>query len=111
MTTMAIVWLNGDLIDESEAALPIRDTGVLHAAGVFTTMRSYGGTVFRLAQHLRRVRESCEALSIPLQYDDEDLKTVAEEVLARNNLADARLRLTVTRGSAREDPEHGMRLV
>jgi branched-chain amino acid aminotransferase len=108
---MAIVWLNGDLIDESEAMLPIRDTGILHAAGVFTTLRSYGGVVFRLAQHLRRVRESCDALSIPLQYADDDLQAVAEEVLARNNLADARLRLTITRGSAQEDPERGLRLV
>ncbi len=108
---MAIVWLNGDLIDESEAALPIRDTGIIHAAGVFTTMRSYGGVVFRLAQHLRRIRGSCDALSIPLQYTDQDLTTVAEEVLARNELKSARLRLTVTRGSAEQDPEHGLRLV
>ena len=70
---MAIVWLNGDLLDESDAVLPIRDTGMLHAAGVFTTMRSYNGVVFRLADHLRRIRTSCEALSIPLQYSDDDL--------------------------------------
>lgn len=108
---MAIVWLNGDLIDESEAALPIRDTGILHAAGIFTTMRSYGGKVFRVAQHLQRLRASCDALSIPLQYSDRDLATVVEEVLARNELRDARLRLTITRGSAQEDPEHGLRLV
>jgi branched-chain amino acid aminotransferase len=109
--SMAIVWLNGELLHESEAMLPIRDTGVLHAAGVFTTMRSYGGVVFRLAQHLQRIRQSCEALSIPLSYNDAELTTVVEEVLARNDLQDARLRLTVTRGSAREDPEQGLRLV
>jgi branched-chain amino acid aminotransferase len=108
---MATVWINGELMNESEAMLPIRDTGILHAAGVFTTMRSYGGVVFRLAQHLQRIRQSCEALAIPLQYSDEDLTTVAQEVLARNNLTDARLRLTITRGSAQVDPEHGLRLV
>jgi branched-chain amino acid aminotransferase len=104
------VWINGEFIDESEAAVSVRDTGLLHAAGVFTTMRSYGGKIFRLADHLRRVRESCEALFIPLQHKDDELLSVASELLRRNDLADARLRLTVTRGTAQQDPLHGMHL-
>jgi branched-chain amino acid aminotransferase len=104
------VWLNGNFIDEENATISIRDTGVLHAAGVFTTMRSAGGRVFRLPQHLARIRESCEALFIPLQHSDHVLIDAANEVLSRNSLADARLRLTVTRGMAQDDPLHGMRL-
>src|SRR5436190_17839860 len=105
-----IVWLNGNFVEEENATISIRDTGLLHAAGVFTTMRSAGGRIFRLAQHLARLRESSEALFIPLQYDDDLLTSVAAELLARNNLADARLRLTVTRGMSREDPIHGTHL-
>jgi branched-chain amino acid aminotransferase len=107
---MPIVWLNGSLLDEESASISVRDTGLLHAAGVFTTMRSYGGTVFRLEQHLRRLRDSCEALFIPLQHKDEVLARAASDVLEQNNLSDARLRLTVTRGLARQDPLHGLRL-
>jgi branched-chain amino acid aminotransferase len=107
---MPVVWLNGSVIDEESATVSVRDTGLLHAAGVFTTMRSYGGKVFRLDQHLRRLRDSCEALFIPLQHKDEVLTRAASEVLERNNLSDARLRLTVTRGLARQDPLHGLRL-
>jgi branched-chain amino acid aminotransferase len=107
---MATVWLNGAFTDEESASVSLRDTGLLHAAGVFTTMRSYGGKVFRLEQHLRRLRDSCEALFIPLQHKDEALTRAATEVLERNNLSDARLRLTVTRGLARQDPLHGLRL-
>jgi branched-chain amino acid aminotransferase len=107
---MAQVWLNGSLVDESEAAVSIRDTGLLHAAGVFTTMRSYGGRVFRLGDHLRRLRDSCEALFVPLQYKDDVLPRAAEEVLQRNELQAARLRLTVTRGTAMQDPLHGLRV-
>jgi branched-chain amino acid aminotransferase len=105
---MSFAWINDAYVDESEANISIRDTGLLHAAGVFTTMRSYGGKVFRLAEHLRRLRDSCEALFIPLQYKDERLSEVVDELLARNELADARLRLTVTRGTAQQDPLHGM---
>jgi branched-chain amino acid aminotransferase len=88
----------------------VRDTGLLHAAGVFTTMRADRGRVFRLDQHLQRLRASCEALFIPMLPKDEVLRDAITELLARNNLTEARLRLTVTRGHAEQDPLHGMRL-
>jgi branched-chain amino acid aminotransferase len=107
---MPTAWINGNFVDEDDASVSIRDTGLLHAAGVFTTMRSYGGKVFRLDLHLARLRKSCEALFIPLQYRDEQLTAAVDEILQRNSLSDARLRLTVTRGAAEQDPIHGMKL-
>src|SRR4051794_4666454 len=68
---MPTVWINGRFDDEAVASVSVRDAGLLHGAGVFTTMRSYGGKVFRLDLHLRRLRDSCEALFIPLQYKDD----------------------------------------
>src|SRR3954468_8943955 len=110
MRPMSHVWLNGSFLDEAEAAVSLRDTGLLHAAGVFTTMRSYGERVFRLADPLRRLRDSCEALFVPLAHKDDVLTRAAAELLERNELAAARLRLTVTRGAATHDPLHGLRL-
>src|SRR5881628_1280062 len=107
---MSTVWLNGSLTDEDAAAVSLRDAGLLHGAGVFTTMRSYGGRVFRLDRHLRRLRDSCEALFIPLQYKDDVLTRAADELLSRDRVSDARLRLTVTRGTSTPDPLHGNRL-
>src|SRR5688572_22335901 len=107
---MPFVWMNGEYVEESAATVPLRDTGLLHGAGVFTTMRGRGGKVFQIDRHLRRLRDSCEALFIPLQFKDEVLAEAAAELLRRNELADARLRLTVTRGFARQDPLHGLRL-
>ncbi len=107
---MSLVWLNGSFTDEASASISIRDTGFLHAAGVFTTMRAYGGKVFRLGAHLARLRASCEALFVPLQFKDEVIVGAVATLLERNNLTDARLRLTVTRGSAHQDPLHGTHL-
>ena len=107
---MPSVWLNGHFLEEANASISVRDTGFLHAAGVFTTMRSYGGVVFRLARHLARIRASCEGLFIPLQHGDETLIEAVAEILARNSLTNARLRMTVTRGLARQDPLHGLHL-
>ena len=107
---MPHVCLNGSLVDVSAATVSIRDTGLLHAAGVFTTMRAYGGRVFRLVAHLGRLRASCEALFVPLQQKDDELAAAARDLLERNELTDARLRLTVTRGAVTQDPLHGPRL-
>jgi branched-chain amino acid aminotransferase len=111
---MPQVWIDGQFLDENDATVSIRDTGILHAAGVFTTMRAYsvgsGARIFRLDQHLARLRGSCDALFIPLQHKDETLAEAANELLSRNNLTEARLRITVTRGSAKVDPLHGLHL-
>src|SRR5688572_29736348 len=107
---MATAWINGQFIGEDESSVSIRDTGLLHAAGVFTTMRAGGGRVFRLDHHLARLRRSCEAMFIPLQHKDDVLIEAVGEVLKRNNLTEARLRITITRGSARQDPLHGLHL-
>jgi branched-chain amino acid aminotransferase len=105
---MSFVWFNGNFIPENEAHISLRDTGLLHAAGLFTTFRAHCGRIFRLKDHLARLRRSCEALFIPLMYKDEILTAAATELLARNDLADARMRLTVTRGSSQQDPLHGL---
>lgn len=107
---MAIAWMNGQLIDEDDANVSLRDTGLLHAAGVFTTMRAAGGVVFRLDRHLARLRRSCEALFVPLKHGDAELAGAVDEILERNELRDARLRLTVTRGQSTQDPLHGTHL-
>lgn len=107
---MSFVWLNGELLDESSAAISVRDTGLLHGAGVFTTMRAFNSRVFRLAQHLKRIRESSQILFVPLTHKDSVLEEAVNNLLAKNELQDARLRLTITRGQVTQDPTHGPHL-
>lgn len=105
---MATVWMNGRLVDEDTAHVSIRDLGLLHGVGVFTTMRSHRRRVRSLAAHLARVRASCDAFAIPLTYNDADLETALTELLADQSFVDARIRLTVTRGTQRSDPTQGI---
>lgn len=107
---MSSCWINGKIVDEQEATVSIRDTGLLHAAGVFTTMRAYSGKVFRLAEHMQRLRKSCQSLFIPLNYTDEQLRIAVDDLITANALGDARLRLTATRGTMMPDPLQGVRL-
>lgn len=105
---MSKLWLNGSLLDADVARISPSDLGLLHAAGAFTTLRARRGEAWQLDRHLRRLRDTCTALSIPLSYTDDDLRSAIADVLHANSLASARLRLTVTRGTTRDDPERGL---
>jgi branched-chain amino acid aminotransferase len=93
-----IIYLNGDLIPCSQAKLSPFDHGFLYGYGLFETMRSYGGAIFRLDRHLARLHHAAETLGIASKLTTLDLEKACHEVLRANNLAEARLRLTVSAG-------------
>jgi len=95
---MSWVYLDGELVAAESAALPASDRGLLYGYGLFETMRAYGGRVFRLAQHYRRLQVGADVLAIPVSLTLAALAEAAGATLARNGLAGARLRLTVTAG-------------
>jgi branched-chain amino acid aminotransferase len=92
------VMLNGQLTPYEAAWVPAGDAGLLHGAGVFETMRARQGKVFRLRQHLERMTRSAQALAIAFALEEEQLREMVAELLDANDMTDARLRLTVTRG-------------
>lgn len=104
---MPAVWINGGFVAEAEASVNVADAGLLHGAGVFTTMRAAAGRVVRIDQHLARLRRSCAELDVPLAYDDDSLHGASAGLLERNGLADARLRVTVTSGHRARDSHNG----
>ena len=99
-----IIYLNGEMIPRSQAKLSPFDHGFLYGYGIFETMRSYGGSIFRLDRHLARLHHAAETLSIAHKLTTFDLEKACYDVLKANNLADARLRLTVTAGEGDINP-------
>ena len=93
-----IIYFNGDLIPRSQAKLSPFNHGFLYGYGLFETMRAYGGSIFRLDRHLARLHEAAKTLGIPRELAAFDLEKACHDVLKANNLAEARLRLTVTAG-------------
>ena len=97
------VYLNEQFIKADDAAVSVFDAGLLHGAGLFETMRSYGGVLFRLDDHLARLEASAEVLSM-FQLGEPARRALGRhltELLARNGLTDARVRLSVTAGNLR----------
>lgn len=94
-----IVYLNGRFVPREAAAVSVYDGGWLHGAGLFETLRAHQGSIFRLDAHLERLMESAAKVLFPIERPDLPLTSEFQQLLHENQLADARVRLTVTAGS------------
>ncbi len=101
-----IVWLNGTCLPAAEAAVPLLDGGYLYGDGVYETFRVYGGRPFDLAGHLARMARNLEALEYRWRPEAGAVHDALSQVLKANGWerADARARLTVSRGADPDDP-------
>ncbi|MHC4927654.1 MAG: aminotransferase class IV [Planctomycetota bacterium] len=97
------VYLNGNIVEAAEAAVPVTDSSYLYGIGLFETMRAIGGKVFRLRDHLARINQSAEALTIFNSYSDEQIEAAIKQLLAANDLDESRLRLAISNGPVQPD--------
>lgn len=97
-----IVYLNGRFVPEPDAHVSVYDGAFLHGAGLFETMRAENARVFRLEAHLERLIRSAARLLVPIQREALPGAETFRELLDRNQLQAARIRLTVSAGSMRE---------
>ena len=93
-----IIYLNGTLVPAQEAKISPFDRGLLYGYGLFETMRSYNGRVFRLDRHLARLKRSAWVLALASELEAYDLEQAIYKTLEANQLKDARIRLTVSAG-------------
>jgi branched-chain amino acid aminotransferase len=95
---MNYAMLNDDIIDSASASISISDRGFILGDGVFETMRSYKGHVFRLSQHIQRLFNSCKVFNINIGQNENEISDRVYKLIKKNELTEARIRLTVTRG-------------
>ncbi|HTQ39681.1 MAG TPA: branched-chain-amino-acid transaminase [Pirellulales bacterium] len=93
------IYISGQLLDKDDAKISVFDHGLLYGDGVFEGMRSYGGKVFRLEQHLDRLWCSAKAIWLEIPLSRPALSQAVYDTLATNNIKDGYIRLVVTRGA------------
>jgi branched-chain amino acid aminotransferase len=94
------LWLDGALIDAAAARIDPADRGFTLADGLFETIRVTAGHPVFWSAHCARLREGAAVLGIRLAWDDAALARAIQDLLAANALAEAAIRLTLTRGPA-----------
>ncbi|SNR25685.1 aminotransferase class IV [Halorubrum vacuolatum] len=91
--------VNGELVPASAATVSVEDRGFAYGDAAFETLRAFGGDVFRWEAHADRLARTCETLGIDHGLSTSDLKGRIDATLAANDLADAYVKLSITRGS------------
>ena len=103
---MRKIWINGKFVDTDKARVSVFDRGFMYGDGVFETMRSYAGKVFKLDLHLERLFKSLDVIGIKNKYSKKYLQDAIEKTLKTNSLLSAYIKLIVTRGEGRFGISH-----
>ena len=93
------IYINGKFYDKENAKVSVYDHGFLYGDGVFEGLRSYGGKVFRLTQHLERLWASAKAIWLQIPISPDEMARAVNDTLAKNGIRDGYVRLIVTRGA------------
>lgn len=79
-----LAYFQGRLLPQSQAGLTLHDAGFVWGATVTDLCRTFGGRLFRCADHLRRWRAGCAAVGIDVAVPDAEITANAEELVAHN---------------------------
>jgi branched-chain amino acid aminotransferase len=94
-----IVSVGGRLTHRDQAAVSPFDSAVQGGDAVWEGLRVYDGRIFRLDEHLARLRRSAKALAFESVPSGEEITAEIRRTLAANNMTDGvHIRLTLTRG-------------
>ena len=94
-----IVNINGQLLHRDQAGVSPFDSVVQGGDAVWEGLRLYDGRIFKLEEHLARLRSSALALAFAEIPSEEDIVEEIRRTLAANRMHDGvHIRLTLTRG-------------
>ena len=94
-----VVNINGELLHRDEAGVSPFDSIVQGGDGVWEGLRLYDGKIFKLTEHLDRLRSSAQALAFTEIPSHEEIIGELRRTLDANKMQDGvHIRLTLTRG-------------
>lgn len=94
-----LVNINGKLIHRDQAGVSPFDSAVQGGDAVWEGLRLHDRRIFRLDEHLARLRSSATALAFAQVPSDDEIKREISKTLAANGMTDeVHIRLTLTRG-------------
>ncbi len=96
---MPTAWLNGVFLPLEEAQVSVLDRGFLFGDGVYEVIPAYGGRLFRLAHHMKRLDNSLSGVRIANPLTHAEWESVLNELVAQNEGSDQAVYLKVTRGA------------
>ena len=94
-----IVYINGESVAPEEAKVSVYDRGFLYGDSIFETIRTYGGKLYELDEHLRRLNASSAKMGIAMPLPAAELAEEVQHAVAESENRESYVRLMLTRGS------------
>lgn len=91
------VWLNGEIMDETEARISPFDRGFLYGDGVYEGIRFFNGVGVGMDLHIKRLGKSLEAAGIG-GFPAENLRGICQKLLEDAGRGDAMIYIQISRG-------------
>jgi len=90
------IWMDGRLLDWEDAKIHILTHTLHYGFGVFEGTRCYksesGSAVFRLEDHLKRLYNSAQILTLEIPYSFEEMVKASKEIIKANGYEECYLR-------------------
>lgn len=99
MALSALAVLDGTVLPADEATISVTDLGLLRGDGAFEVIPAYGGRLFALEDHLRRMATTAENLR--LEIDLGAVRADLDALLAEAGPVTGAVRYFITRGGRR----------
>ncbi|MDT8367624.1 MAG: branched-chain amino acid transaminase [Longimicrobiales bacterium] len=96
------IWKDGTFVPWHDTTVHLLSTAVQFGTSIFEGIRFYetpgGPAIFRLAEHIRRLLDSCTIYRMRPEWSASDIERACVETVTRNGLVDGYIRPMVLRG-------------
>jgi D-alanine transaminase len=95
-----MIYLNGEFMPVEQAKISVLDRGFIFGDGAYEVVPVYSGHPFRLDEHLRRLQNSLDTISLSNPLSNAEWTRLTGEMVKRNGGGDLQVYYHVTRGVA-----------
>jgi branched-chain amino acid aminotransferase len=92
-----IISINGKIVDEKRACIPLMSDAFLFGYSVFETIRTYNRKVFRLNDHLARLYVSADVIGMKSEWDFKKTYQAVADALEKADWKETKIRVILTR--------------
>ena len=97
------VYVNGSFVIEDQAYISIFDRGFLFSDSIYEVTSVINSELIDSHKHLKRLRDSLQFLRIQLEITDEEIESIQETLIEKNDLDHGVIYLQISRGSEDRD--------
>jgi branched-chain amino acid aminotransferase len=102
---MSLIWINGQLVDKTEARISVFDHGFLYGDGVWEPLRVFGGKPHEPRPHLVHLHNAARRAGIEIPLSIDEMTTAIEETVRANSRGEGYVRVIATRGPGTLGPD------